>query len=502
VELAVEHEEVTQARNAPATSLERYTTLYDLARVGYVSLDRAGTIHHLNLAGALLLGGERTGVVGTPFSRYLSPETRPAFRAVLGMVLDGRGKGVCEVSLQTHASPPRVVRIEATAAEGGEECRAVLVDISDRKRLEEEWLLRTKLEATGVLAAGIAHDFNNLLSVILGHLELLGDPGRDPAPHRAAALQAVQEARGLSQQFLTFAKGGRPARTVLDMAEVLRAAATLVLRGTPVTCDFALPGDLWSVEGDATQLGRVVQNLVLNAREAMPSGGCIAIRAENVAKPPPAVRVTIVDSGQGIPADLLPKIFDPYFSTKERGAQRGTGLGLTVCRAVVAQHGGTLTVASTLGVGTTAQFLLPAAAATPATPRPAPVPQPGMGRLLVMDDEAKVLIILATLLRHLGYTVELAAHGEEAVARYRAAHARGERFDAVLLDLTVRGGAGAVPTLQALRRFDPGVTAVVVSGYADDPVLVDPQRHGFQGALAKPHGLSELRELLARVLGR
>jgi PAS domain S-box-containing protein len=376
------------------------------------------------------------------------------------------------------------------------------IDVTDRKRLEEERLLLTKLEATGVLAAGIAHDFNNLLMVILGRLELLGEPGEDPAPHRAAAIQAALEARGLTQQFLTFAKGGRPVRKVLALAGVLQDAVTLTLRGAPVACDFALPDDLWAVEGDATQLGRVVQNLVLNAREAMPSGGRIAIRAENVAGPPPTLRVRIVDSGRGIPADILPRVFDPYFSTKERGGQRGTGLGLTVCRAIVEQHGGTLTVESAVGVGTTAQIVLPATAATPGASGPAPIPQAGTGRLLLMDDEETVRITVATLLRHLGYTVELAAHGEEAVALYQAAQARGERFDAVLLDLTVRGGFGGLPALQALRRLDPAVTAVMVSGYADDPVLVDPARFGFHGALAKPYGIAALGELLARVLGR
>lgn len=502
VELELQNEELRQARDELEASLERYTALYDFAPVGYVSLDRTGTIRHANLTGATLLGSERARVVGTPFSRFLSPDTRPAFQAVLGTVLAGDGKGACEVSLLTPAGPPRFVRIQATVAEGGEECRAVLVDVTDRKRLEEERLLRTKLEATGVLAAGIAHDFNNLLMVILASLELLEEPGEDPARHRAAAIQAALEARGLTQQFLTFAKGGRPVRKVLALAGVLQDAVTLALRGAPVACDFALPDDLWSVEGDATQLGRVVQNLVLNAREAMPSGGRIAIRAENVAEPAPAVRVTIVDSGRGIPADILPRVFDPYFSTKARGAQRGTGLGLTVCRAIVEQHGGTLTVESAVGVGTTAQIVLPATAATPAAPRPAPIPQAGTGRLLVMDDEEAVRIAVAALLRHLGYTVEVAAHGEEAVALYQAAQARGERFDVVLLDLTVRGGFGGLPTLQALRRLDPTVTAVMVSGYADDPVLADPARFGFHGALAKPYGIAALGELLARVLGR
>jgi two-component system cell cycle sensor histidine kinase/response regulator CckA len=504
VELELQNEELRRARDAVEAGLARYTALYDFAPVGYLTLDRAGAIRSINLAGATLLGLARAAVVGTAFSRFLPADVRPTFEALLGTVFDGPGKNAtCEVPLRTTAGAKPLVRIEATAEEAGDECRVVLVDITDRQRLEDERLLRSKLEATGVLAAGIAHDFNNLLMVILASLDLLRDPTADATAHVAAATQAVLEASGLTQQFLTFAKGGRPVRRVLALAGVVRDAATLVLRWAPVECDLTLPTDLWPVDGDPTQLGQVVRNLVLNAREAMPTGGRITIRAENVAEPTPVVRVTVVDTGTSIPADVLPKIFDPYFSTKQRGAQRGTGLGLTVCRAIVEQHGGTLTVDSTVGVGTTAQIVLPAAAVpAAAAPRPAPLLPPGTGRLLVMDDEPSVRDALGALLQRLGYTVELAERGEEAVALYQVAQARGDAFAAVILDLTVRGGMGGVATLEALRRLDPTVTALAVSGYADDPVIVDPVRHGFKGALAKPQGIAALRDLLAQVLGR
>lgn len=248
---------------------------------------------------------------------------------------------------------------------------------------------------------------------------------------------------------------------------------------------------------------QVFRNLVLNAREAMPAGGRITVRAENVAGPPPVVRVTVVDAGIGIPAEVLPKIFDPYFSTKERGGTRGTGLGLTVSRAIVDQHGGTLTVSSTVRVGTTVQVDLPAdPAAVLVAPSPPRAPRPGVGRVLVMDDEEAVRTAVGTFLRELGYTVELTAHGAEAVECYKAAQARGEPFAAVLLDLTVRGGMGGEATLEVLRRLDPTVKAIVSSGYATDPVFVEPARYGFRGALAKPYGMAELRERLAEVLER
>jgi PAS domain S-box-containing protein len=374
-------------------------------------------------------------------------------------------------------------------------------DITVRKRLEEERLIRSKLESTGILAGGIAHDFNNLLTVIHGSLELLGLPGQEIAPHLAVAKQASLEAHALTQQFLAFAKGGSPVRQAIALAGVLRDAAALALRGSPVACDLSLPDDLWPVEGNAGQLAQVVRNLVLNAREALPAGGRISVRAENVTGPAPGVRITIADPGPGIPADVLPRIFDPYLSTKRRGDQRGMGLGLTICRAIVEQHGGTITVESTVGVGTTVEVTLPAArAAEPPERRPDPLTSLGTGRLLLMDDEALVRTTTGALLRELGHTVELAEHGEQVVALYRAAQERGAPFDAVILDLTVRGGMGGVAALQELRRLDPAVKALASSGYADDPVLQDPARHGFQGALAKPYRLADLREILAQML--
>jgi signal transduction histidine kinase/ActR/RegA family two-component response regulator len=504
VELELQNEELRQAREAGEAALARYTALYDGAPVAYLTLDRAGGIRGLNVTGATLLGEARAAVVGTPFQRFLPADTHPVVEAVLKAAgPDPDPQAACEVPLRPTAGPLRFVRLQATAEAAGDECRVVLIDLTDRRQLEEARLLRTKLEATGVLAAGIAHDFNNLLMAILVNLELLREPTDDATACLAAATQAVLEARGLTQQFLTFAKGGLPVRRVLALAGVVRDAATLVLRGAPVECDLTLPTDLWLVDGDPTQLGQVIRNLVLNAREAMPKGGRVTIRAENVGEPTAGVRVTIADHGPGIPADLLPKVFDPYFSTKQRGAQRGTGLGLTVCRAIVEQHGGTLTVDSTVGVGTTAQIVLPAAVAPAhAALRPAPLAPPGTGRLLVMDDEPLVRTTLGALLQRLGYTVELAERGEEAVALYQVAQAQGDGFAAVILDLTVRGGMGGVATLEALRRLDPAVTALAVSGYADDPVIVDPVRHGFKGALAKPHGIAALRDLLAQALGR
>jgi len=396
------------------------------------------------------------------------------------------------------------VESEPTALPGGDSLwTGVVTDITTRKQLEEEYLIRSKLEVTGRLVGGIAHDFNNLLMVVSGNLELLDLSGEGArAPLLAEIRSAVAEAHALTQQFIALSQGGVPVQQTLPLDGLLREATALALRGGPVDCDYDLPADLWPVAGNPDQLGQVVRNLVLNAREALPSGGRITVRAENLAGPTPAVRVTIADPGPGIPPANLPRIFDPYFSTKQRGSQRGMGLGLTVARAIVERHGGALTIRSAAGIGTTVQLVLPAAppAARVASP-PVARPPLGTGRVLVMDDELAVRTTTGALLRQLGYAVVLAERGEQALSLYREAAGRGEPFDLVMLDLTVRGGMGGAQTLEALRGLSPAVRVIACSGYGDDPILRDPRRHGFQGALAKPYRLAELAEVVARALG-
>ena len=280
-----------------------------------------------------------------------------------------------------------------------------------------------------------------------------------------------------------------------------------MLSGSNVRADLSAAPDLWSAEIDPGQIERVVGNIVLNAREAMPAGGVITLHAANVglrageiATLPAGeyLRLTVTDHGLGIPAAVLPKIFDPYFSTKQRGTQKGMGLGLTICHAIVRRHGGAITVASEIDAGTTLQVFLPASRKSP-TPAPL-VPTANVtrfGRILVMDDEADLRTAVRLALGIIGYTVELAKEGKSAVELYQQAKASGQPFDGVLLDLTVRGGMGGLAAMQLLRAFDPQVRAVVMSGYAEEDVLRDYARHGFISALAKPFDLESLRRALA-----
>ena len=372
IELEMQNKELQQAQDKLEVALEKYTDLYDFAPVGYLTLDREGAIREANLASASLLGIERSWLVKRRFGLCVSEADRSAFNAFLARVFESKAREFCEVTLLHEGKPNFAARIEATVAASGQECRAALQDITERKRAEEDRLTLNRLESTGVLAGGIAHDFNNLLTVILLNLELAQTliPTRGKlAAILEQAKQAALESGSLTRQLLNFAQGGEPVREPTHLASVIQESLRLSLSGSQLRCDFSLTEDLWLAEVDAGQIGQVVLNLMLNARRAMPEGGAISVRAENVVLGPQEspslppgdyVRVSITDRGSGISKELLPKIFDPYFSTKERGTQKGMGLGLTICHSIIQRHGGAIAVESELGVGTTFGILLPA----------------------------------------------------------------------------------------------------------------------------------------------
>jgi signal transduction histidine kinase/ActR/RegA family two-component response regulator len=405
------------------------------------------------------------------------------------------------------------VRLRANLLETGQACRVAVTDITERKRAETDRLILNKLESTGILAGGIAHDFNNLLTVVLLNLELaqkLSPPGHEAMHYLEAAKQTAYSARGLTAQLVTFATGGEPLRKAMFLSGLIQESVRPALSGSNVRCEFTLAEDLWPAEVDAGQFGQVIRNLAQNAREAMPEGGVVFVRAENVVlgakeQPPlPAgeyVRVSITDQGVGIANDVLPNIFDPYFSTKERGSQKGMGLGLTICHAVIQKHKGAIVVDSELGAGSTFHLYLPAAPKAAVEPKVVETPgSPGHRRILVMDDDAVVRTVVGLALKRLGHEVELAAEGEMAVETYRKAKDLGRPFDVVILDLLVPAGMGGKEAIQALLRIDPAVKAVVMSGYSEDPVVLEYERYGFRGALPKPFDHDQMQGVLARAL--
>ena len=383
-----------------------------------------------------------------------------------------------------------------------------VMDITEQKKLEALRANLGKMESLGIMAGGIAHDFNNILMAILGNISLLSMATK-PAEIREGlqeAEQACRQAMLLAKQLLTFAKGGAPVKKACDLRVLVEESARLALSGSKVKVDYTWPADLWSVNVDAGQMHQVFTNLLINADQAMPAGGQIAITAANhrldAGSPlplPPGnyVRCQISDQGVGIAPEHLDKIFDPYFTTK----QKGSGLGLTMVYSIIKQHGGFVTVDSRLGQGTTFTVYLP-------------VVEPGSlqitgnndglflghGRVLVLEDEPAVRTIMAKMLAKLGYEPVFAVEGQEVLNLYAAARQEHQDFAAVILDLTIPGGMGGLEAGQMLREEDPGVKTIVSSGYADDPVLANYRSYGFAGALAKPYRLIDLSQVLHQIL--
>jgi signal transduction histidine kinase/CheY-like chemotaxis protein len=511
IELEMQNEELREAREAMEALLEKYTDLYDFAPVGYLTLDRGGVIREANLAGASLLGIARSALINGRFGHFVSAAGRPAFGAFLQQVFEGKVRQCCDVTLHVEARPPLEVEMEAIAFESAEACRVAVTDITARKRAESDRLILDKLESTGILAAGIAHDFNNLLTVILLNLELAQKHkplDENLARYLGEAKETCLLASSLTAQLLTFAKGGAPIRKAMLLSGVIKESVRSALSGSKVGCETSLAEDLWMAEVDAGQIGQVIRGMVLNSCEAMPQGGVVFVRAENVVlnvqqEPSlPAgeyVRVSIEDQGTGIAKDVLPKIFDPYFSTKHRGDQKG--MGLTICHAVVQKHGGAIAVKSEVGRGTTFDIYLPAARKLRGGEKaPMPPSETRHGRVLVMDDEEGVRKVLGQTLEGMGHSAEMAEDGLKAIEIYKKAKSLGRHFDVVLLDLTIREGMGGQEAIQALLKIDPAVKAIAMSGYIESPVILEPGRHGFKAALEKPFDAGKLQEILALVM--
>ena len=391
----------------------------------------------------------------------------------------------------------------------------VVRDISERTRTERELVKARQLESIAALSGGIAHDYNNLLTAIIGNITLAQtylDPDDKVFLLLNQALAASQTAKDLTQKLITFSKGGAPDKKVADVAKLVKNTTEFTLSGSKLKCEYQFEEKLLPVEVDSRQIGQAIHNVVMNAREAMPQGGPLKVIAENVKntgdvpdlKKGKYVKISVTDQGKGIPRKNLDRIFNPYFSTKQLGDKKGTGLGLSICHSIIKKHGGTVTVTSSYKKGATFHIYLPCAnGKAPDQQNTATseqeIPIFGEGRILVMDDEAMIRKLAGELLTYLGYTVDFAPNGAEAVKRYKKALNSKSPFDAVILDLTVKGGMGGKKTIQQLAKIDPRVVGIVSSGYSNDPVIANYERHEFKGVVTKPYTMGELGEKLNQV---
>jgi len=388
--------------------------------------------------------------------------------------------------------------------------------LSERKVTEEELIKAKKLESIAALSGGIAHDYNNLLTSIMGNISL----AQTYLEHDDKIYGLLNEAqrasilaKALTRKLITFSKGGAPIKKIVPILPLVKRATEFSLSGSNIKCEFHISDELWLVEIDETQIGQAIYNLVMNAREAMRDGGTIRVAAENAniadgiptLKEGKYVKISFNDEGIGIPKRHLRKIFDPYFSTKEMGTQKGMGLGLSICHSIIKGHGGDVGVKSQKGVGAIFNIYLPASDGKASKEKPEKSqmkasPVVGKGRILVMDDEKMIRNLAGEILSYLGYKVSLSKDGAKAIDIYKNAMGSEEPFDAVILDLTVRGGMGGKEAIRKLMKIDPHVTGIVSSGYSDDSVMTDFGKYGFKGVVAKPYSVNEVSVVLDEVI--
>jgi signal transduction histidine kinase/ActR/RegA family two-component response regulator len=397
-------------------------------------------------------------------------------------------------------------RVQERTAELSLATEQLGTEMDERREIEEELLRARKLESLGVLAGGIAHDFNNFLTVIQGNIEMAKmqlDSNHPVHAILSSANNACGRAAFLSSQLLTFAKGGVPVRRVADVGQLIRDAVKLARAGAQTTFDVGISSDLRCAEVDPGQFVQALHSILLNARQAMPEGGIVEVRAGNAIVPDhpeteARLRISIRDYGSGIPLDVLPRIFDPYFSTKP-GA---SGLGLATAYAIISKHGGGLSVESKPGVGSEFLIDLPASEGRPAPQKPPAAVRLGGGteRVLIMDDEEALRQLLHAVLTKQGYQVQAARDGAEAIALCEEAMANSRPFAVALLDLTVSGGMGGLEAAARLKELDPNLKLIVSSGYADNRVMADFRKYGFDDVIRKPWAIAQVSEVFRRLL--
>src|ERR1700693_6111430 len=497
--------ERVQARAELQETVRKMTDILEKTSDGFFAVDRDWKFTFVNRQAERLLERRREDLIGKDVWMEFPQFKRDAFERNYRRAMSE------QVAVEFEASDAQgQVWFELLAYPSGGGVSVFLRDVTDRKRVEEERVTTSKLESLGTLAGGIAHDLNNILTVISGNIGLAQIDAPPNSTNLLSSLskaaRAAQHPAQLSNQLLTFSKGGAPLKRLVSVRDLVEQAAEFSLHGSNLWADLDLGRDLWKAAVDPTQIEQVVNALIINAREAMPNGGTVRVSARNddvdadagvALTPGRYIKVQISDDGSGIDTRWIARILDPYFTTKPAAS----GLGLSIGYSVIKKHGGILLLESTSANGSTFSFYLPATDAELSIPEPTlanEIFKFNHQRILVMDDEAAIRDLTSELLATLGYDVTAVPDGAEALRTYQQAMRRGESFDAVILDATIRGGMGGGATIERLRDLDPKVTAIICSGYSDEAALAEFLAYGFQAALPKPFTRHDLANVLQR----